>query len=60
MKAGFAHKRKFAKSNLSSVMTKDALDATWTKNSLNEKARAEDMTLDQWFAITAEKIPRTE
>jgi 16S rRNA (adenine1518-N6/adenine1519-N6)-dimethyltransferase len=51
VKAGFAHKRKFAKSNLQAVMEKGEIDATWNKNTLNEKIRAEDMTLEQWVGI---------
>jgi 16S rRNA (adenine1518-N6/adenine1519-N6)-dimethyltransferase len=53
VKAGFAHKRKYAKSNISSAMDKTTLDTVWQKNSLDEKVRAEDMSLDQWIGLAS-------
>lgn len=54
LKAGFAHKRKYAKRNLEAVMESERLDRIWRKSSLDEKLRSEDMTLDQWFDIACE------
>ena len=45
--AGFAHKRKFVRSNLA--------DAGLSAKSLPEKARAEDLPLPAWLALIAEK-----
>lgn len=47
--AGFAHKRKFVRNNL-------AL-AGLLAGDIPEKARAEDLPLATWLALTAEKIP---
>ncbi len=51
VKAGFAHKRKFLKSNLEKVLPKDEIDSIWQKNGLSQKIRAEDLMLEQWFQI---------
>ncbi len=51
VKAGFAHKRKFAIRNLESVSKIENLKQIWAKNGLDEKVRAEDLTLPAWFAI---------
>jgi 16S rRNA (adenine1518-N6/adenine1519-N6)-dimethyltransferase len=54
LKTGFAHKRKFALRNLESVFTdKGSALKAWGNAGLNEKARAEDLTLDQWFDISS-------
>ncbi|MCR4333637.1 MAG: 16S rRNA (adenine(1518)-N(6)/adenine(1519)-N(6))-dimethyltransferase RsmA [Patescibacteria group bacterium] len=45
--AGFAHKRKFVRKNL--------LEAGLPSGDIPEKARAEDIKLEQWLAITSEK-----
>ncbi len=45
--AGFAHKRKFVRKNLTEL----GLPA----GDIPEKARAEDVPLSAWLAITAEK-----
>jgi len=42
--AGFAHKRKFVRKNL--------IEAGFSAGDIPEKARAEDLSLDQWLAIT--------
>ena len=52
--AGFAHKRKFLKRNLETVAAPEKLDFAWKKTGLNEKARAEDLALEQWFKMCAE------
>ena len=45
--AGFAHKRKFVRKNLA--------DAGLSAGNIPEKARAEDLSLEQWLAIVTEK-----
>jgi 16S rRNA (adenine1518-N6/adenine1519-N6)-dimethyltransferase len=47
VRAGFAHKRKFVRSNL----TEAGLDA----GAIPEKARAEDLPLQTWLELTAEQ-----
>jgi 16S rRNA (adenine1518-N6/adenine1519-N6)-dimethyltransferase len=51
VKAGFAHKRKFAIRNLESVAKIENLKQIWVKSGLDEKVRAEDLHLSAWFAI---------
>ena len=51
VKAGFAHKRKFVARNLEAVLSKEEIETIWKKLGLNEKIRAEDMTVEQWIAI---------
>jgi len=48
IRAGFAHKRKFVRKNLA--------EASLPQGDIPEKARAEDLPLEQWLAITTEKI----
>src|SRR3989344_958777 len=48
LKAGFAHKRKYLKSNLEEKIGKNKLDAIWKNLDLNEKIRAEDLSLEKW------------
>jgi 16S rRNA (adenine1518-N6/adenine1519-N6)-dimethyltransferase len=45
--AGFAHKRKFVRSNLA--------DAGFSSGDIPEKARAEDIKLEQWLVVISEK-----
>ncbi len=51
VRAGFAHKRKFLKRNLEAVMHSDQLEAVWKRSGLNDKIRAEDAALEQWFHL---------
>ncbi len=51
VKAGFAHKRKFLKRNLEGAADAAQLDAIWQEYNLDEKIRAEDVTLKQWLEI---------
>ncbi len=51
LKAGFAHKRKFLIRNLEAVIDQVTLKNIWSKIGLNEKVRAEDLKLEEWFAI---------
>ncbi|MBP6858560.1 MAG: ribosomal RNA small subunit methyltransferase A [Candidatus Pacebacteria bacterium] len=54
VKAGFAHKRKFALRNIEAVLTPEEATAVWAAISLNPKIRAEDMTIENWIDITAQ------
>lgn len=53
IKAGFAHKRKILVSNLENLASKEKILATLIENKISEKARAEDITLEQWKKIAA-------
>lgn len=48
MKAGFAHKRKMVLGNLREALEVTNLEETFDSLSINKKARAEDLTLEQW------------
>lgn len=52
VKAGFAHKRKILIRNLEAVVGESTLADIWQKLSLDQKVRAEDVTLEQWIEIT--------
>lgn len=54
VKSGFAHKRKFLISNLKEKIPSVAWQELFIKNCLNEKVRAEDVTLEKWLAISAQ------
>lgn len=54
VKAGFAHKRKFLQRNLEIITTMENLKNIWIKFKLDEKVRAEDMTLDKWILLAKE------
>jgi len=56
LKAGFAHKRKYLKRNLESVIHPDELTKTWTRIGLSDKIRAEDVTLGEWVEITSTQL----
>jgi len=58
LKAGFAHKRKYALNNLSEGIDNDPeieakLKEVWKQLSLDEKIRAERLTLNNWFSIAS-------
>jgi len=67
MKAGFAHKRKLLIRNLETIIdkettskatangisAKDKLKKAWLELGLNEKTRAEDIALEQWFELAS-------
>lgn len=53
VKAGFAHKRKLLKRNLEAVMNKKAVDEAWMALGLPEKARAENINLEQWRLLAS-------
>jgi len=54
LKAGFAHKRKYLKNNLETLLEKEKKAEIWQKYSLNEKVRAEDLKLEEWLSIASE------
>ncbi|MEN9524594.1 MAG: dimethyladenosine transferase, rRNA (adenine1518-N6/adenine1519-N6)-dimethyltransferase [Candidatus Parcubacteria bacterium] len=51
VKAGFAHKRKFAMRNLETIFSKEKVENIWKKIGLDPKIRAEDMIVEEWVAI---------
>lgn len=53
IKAGFAHKRKILISNLSELYTKDTLSRAFTKLSLLENVRGEDMDISTWINLAS-------
>lgn len=60
VKTGFAHKRKVLISNLREKVPKELLLELWTTCGLNEKARAEEISLENWGKmldfLTAHKV----
>ena len=53
IKTAFAHKRKFAVRNLESITPKENLENIWKSMKINQKARAEDITVDHWLKIAS-------
>lgn len=53
LKAGFAHKRKYVKRNLERVLPAADIARRWASIGLDEKIRAEDLSLDDWLRIAA-------
>ena len=51
VKAGFAHKRKFLKRNLEEVLPVEKINGIWTRLSLDEKVRAEDLSPKDWINL---------
>ncbi len=50
--AGFAHKRKFAISNIKEVFKNNDIQSLFKEISLSEKVRAEDVPLQTWLSIS--------
>lgn len=50
--AAFAHKRKFALSNIKAVFPDHNMQTLFREAALSEKVRAEDVTLDAWLHIS--------
>lgn len=48
---GFAHKRKQLLPNLARVFPKDTISSIFSKLEINQKSRAEDLSLDNWINI---------
>jgi len=57
VRAGFAHKRKLLKRNLEVITAPERIDSAWkalslrAHSGLNEKARAEDLTVSNWLDL---------
>jgi 16S rRNA (adenine1518-N6/adenine1519-N6)-dimethyltransferase len=51
VKAGFAHKRKYLKSNLQGVIDAGTLEDIWQKEGLDPKVRAEDIEIETWLKL---------
>jgi len=52
VRAGFAHKRKFVIRNLELIADPETIKKAWIELGFDEKIRAEDMTLEHWFALS--------
>ncbi len=53
VKTGFAHKRKMLIGNLSEIFPKQVVLEAFQKAGIDEKARAEDIKLEQWRQLAA-------
>lgn len=51
LRAGFAHKRKLVARNLEVVATPTVIKEAFMKTNVNQKARAEDLSVDTWRAL---------
>jgi 16S rRNA (adenine1518-N6/adenine1519-N6)-dimethyltransferase len=51
VKAGFAHKRKYAIRNLEAIIEKEKLEKIWNSNKFDLKIRPEDMTVGEWLKV---------
>lgn len=51
VKAGFASKRKFVSNNLTVIFEKESVSRALDAADVPEKARAEDLTLEQWKTV---------
>ncbi len=51
VKTAFAHKRKMAIGNLKDIYTSELLERAFEKTGVQKTARAEDITLGQWFSL---------
>jgi len=54
LKAGFAHKRKLLVGNLGELGNKEKIKKIFEKCGISEKTRAENLKVEDWFAITKE------
>jgi 16S rRNA (adenine1518-N6/adenine1519-N6)-dimethyltransferase len=52
LRAGFGRKRKKLSSNLSELLPASAVDEAFTAVGLSDNARAEELSLDEWFMLT--------
>ncbi|MES2416346.1 MAG: 16S rRNA (adenine(1518)-N(6)/adenine(1519)-N(6))-dimethyltransferase RsmA [Patescibacteria group bacterium] len=52
VKTGFAHKRKVLVSNLKDLYGKEKISEVFKNLNISEKTRAEELTLENWIAIT--------
>lgn len=53
LRAGFAHKRKFLAKNLEAVAASDTIRDAFVTSKVNEKARAEDLSLSSWQELAS-------
>ena len=60
VKAGFAHKRKVLKGNLTKILPVQALDKLWIDKNWLLGARAENFSLEHWRDIVKETLFSTE
>ncbi|HVW71798.1 MAG TPA: 16S rRNA (adenine(1518)-N(6)/adenine(1519)-N(6))-dimethyltransferase RsmA [Candidatus Paceibacterota bacterium] len=56
VRAGFAHKRKLLAGNLTAIADRGAILTAFAAVGVAERARAEDLSLESWRALT-EKLP---
>lgn len=56
VKAGFVSRRKMLVKNLGSIADKNSIRALFTKIGLNEKVRAQELTLEQWRVLSKELL----
>lgn len=56
VKAGFAHKRKYAIRNLETIISKENLAKKWTLLQLDNKVRAEDLEIKDWLEISKKSL----
>lgn len=54
VRAGFAHKRKMLAPNLAQIFNKEKILSALAAAGVSEKARAEDLTLEQWIKISSQ------
>ncbi|MEN9880908.1 MAG: dimethyladenosine transferase, rRNA (adenine1518-N6/adenine1519-N6)-dimethyltransferase [Candidatus Parcubacteria bacterium] len=54
--AGFAHKRKFALSNIKEVFKDVDVTALFKEAQISEKIRAEDVTLQEWLTLSSKLV----
>lgn len=52
VKNGFSHKRKILIRNLESLANREVLEKIWNKLKIEPKARAENLSLENWISIT--------
>lgn len=57
VRAGFAHKRKLLARNLEAVLPTEIIQKTWISLGFEQKVRAEDLTVENWFDL-AEKTAK--
>ncbi len=53
VKAGFAHKRKYALRNVEAAFGRETAESSWVRAGLNPKIRAEDITIANWLDIAS-------
>lgn len=54
VRAGFSSKRKFLASNLGAVASRESIERVFAALGISAKARAEDLSLDAWLALSQE------